>query len=150
MNLVQKTISSFALSHRCRQHVFPFIAVRNYCAEKEKPIELKLSYLTGEQKGIAVIELNREKGKNSFSRSLTSKLLNAVDVLGHDKNVRVVIIRCDYKKNIIICDFNVNVNFQESRQGNFLCGRRFERTSNDDANRSHQIREFSASAHREH
>lgn len=54
---------------------------------------MKLSYLTGNQKGIAIIELNRDKGKNSLNKSLTSKLLHSVDVLGHDKNVRVVIIR---------------------------------------------------------
>lgn len=77
------------------------IASRNFCAEKEKPEELKLSYLTGERQGIAVIEMNRENGKNSFSRSLTKKILNAVDVLGHDKNVRVVIIRYDYSQFLI-------------------------------------------------
>lgn len=59
----------------------------------EKTEELKLSYLTGEKQGVAVIELNREKGKNSLSKSLVTKLHHSVDVLAHDKNVRVVIIR---------------------------------------------------------
>lgn len=77
-----------------RINFLPIIA-NNFCtAEKiEKAEELKLSYLTGERQGIAIIELNREKGKNSLNKSLVSKLHHSVDVLSHDKNVRVVIIR---------------------------------------------------------
>lgn len=59
----------------------------------EKAEEVRLKYLTGDKQGIAVIELNRDVGKNSFNKSLVSKLLNSVDVLSHDKNVRVVIFR---------------------------------------------------------
>lgn len=74
-----------------------FIKVNRFSTENlekvEKTEELKLSYLTGEKQGVAVIELNREKGKNSLSKSLVSKLHQSVDVLAHDKNVRVVIIR---------------------------------------------------------
>ncbi|XP_055594220.1 methylglutaconyl-CoA hydratase, mitochondrial [Uranotaenia lowii] len=56
--------------------------------------ELQLTYLTGEDKqGIAVIGLNRPKAKNSFSKALVQQLLDTVDVLAHDKNVRVVILR---------------------------------------------------------
>jgi enoyl-CoA hydratase/carnithine racemase len=69
----------------------PMIA-NKFCTEKPAE-ELKLSYLTGERQGIAVIELAREIGKNSLNKSLVSKLLGAVDVLSHDKSVRVVIIR---------------------------------------------------------
>lgn len=66
----------------------------NISTEKfDKPEELKLSYLTGARQGIAIVELNRENGKNSLNKSLVSKLNHSVDVLSHDKNVRVVIIR---------------------------------------------------------
>ncbi|CAO1410955.1 unnamed protein product [Diamesa tonsa] len=59
----------------------------------EKIEELKVSYLTGDKQGIAVIELNREHGKNSLNKSIVGKLTGAVDTLAHDKNVRVVIVR---------------------------------------------------------
>ena len=52
-----------------------------------------MSYLTGDKQGIAVIELNREHGKNSLNKSIVGKLTGAVDTLAHDKNVRVVIVR---------------------------------------------------------
>lgn len=53
----------------------------------------QLSYLTEDKQGIAVIGLNRGPAKNAFSRSLVDSLIEAVDVLKHDKNVRVVILR---------------------------------------------------------
>ncbi|CAO1413399.1 unnamed protein product [Diamesa serratosioi] len=59
----------------------------------DKIEELKVSYLTGDKQGIAVIELNREHGKNSLNKSIVGKLTGAVDTLAHDKNVRVVIVR---------------------------------------------------------
>lgn len=52
-----------------------------------------MSYLTGDKQGIAIIELNRERGKNSLNKSIVGKLTGAVDTLAHDKNVRVVIVR---------------------------------------------------------
>ncbi|XP_053683922.1 methylglutaconyl-CoA hydratase, mitochondrial [Sabethes cyaneus] len=56
--------------------------------------ELQLTYLTEDDKqGIAVLGLNRPKAKNSFSQLLVDRLLHSVDVLAHDKNVRVVILR---------------------------------------------------------
>uniref|UniRef100_A0A182N3A6 Signal peptidase complex subunit 3 n=1 Tax=Anopheles dirus TaxID=7168 RepID=A0A182N3A6_9DIPT len=56
--------------------------------------ELQLTYLTEEDKqGIAVLGLNRPKARNSFSKSLVNNLLDAIEVLAHDKNVRVVILR---------------------------------------------------------
>ncbi|XP_035894184.1 methylglutaconyl-CoA hydratase, mitochondrial [Anopheles stephensi] len=56
--------------------------------------ELQLTYLTEEDKqGIAVLGLNRPKARNSFSKSLVNHLLDAIEVLAHDKNVRVVILR---------------------------------------------------------
>ncbi|CRK95748.1 CLUMA_CG009205, isoform A [Clunio marinus] len=93
MLFLNKSMSFVLRSPRINRN---FISVlgRNFCSEKiEKPDELKLSYLTGDRQGIAVIELNRENGKNSLNKSLVSKFNNSVDVLGHDKNVRVVIIR---------------------------------------------------------
>uniref|UniRef100_A0A182PSU3 Signal peptidase complex subunit 3 n=1 Tax=Anopheles epiroticus TaxID=199890 RepID=A0A182PSU3_9DIPT len=70
------------------QHSFKFPE-----AYIESP-ELQLTYLTEEDKqGIAVLGLNRPKARNSFSQSLVHQLLDAVDLLSHDKNVRVVILR---------------------------------------------------------
>lgn len=54
---------------------------------------MQLSYLTEKRQGIAVIGLNRGPAKNAFSRSLVDSLIDAVEVLRHDKNVRVVILR---------------------------------------------------------
>lgn len=56
--------------------------------------ELQLTYLTEDEKqGIAVLGLNRAKARNSFSRSLVDHILESIEVLAHDKNVRVVILR---------------------------------------------------------
>lgn len=55
--------------------------------------EAELSYCTENRQGIAVLGLNRAKAKNSFSISLVKKLRNHVDLLGHDKSVRVLILR---------------------------------------------------------
>lgn len=49
--------------------------------------------MTEDKQGIAVIGLNRGPAKNAFSRSLVDSLIDTVDVLKHDKNVRVVILR---------------------------------------------------------
>lgn len=46
-----------------------------------------------DEKGIAVIGLNRPKAMNAFSRSLVDRLSATVDHLNHDKDVRVVILR---------------------------------------------------------
>lgn len=53
----------------------------------------QIKYLTNEEKGIAVIGLNRPKAMNAFSRSLVDNLSATVDHLNHDKDVRVVILR---------------------------------------------------------
>lgn len=94
MMTISRNFTNAMRSPQVNRNVFAISRI-NFCtAEKiEKADELKLSYLTGQQKGIAVVELNREQGKNSLNKSLVSKLLNSIDVLGHDKNVRVVIIR---------------------------------------------------------
>lgn len=68
-------------------------ASRNFCVQVDHSDEVRLSYLTDERQGIAVIELNREIGKNSFNRSMAAKLHHCVDVLSTDKNVRALIIR---------------------------------------------------------
>lgn len=69
------------------------IISNNYCAQIDKNDEVRLSYLTDERQGIAVIELNRQKEKNSFSRHMAAKLHEFTDILSTDKNVRAVIIR---------------------------------------------------------
>lgn len=94
MLTIHKPLNFALRTFPSRQNVMTIIA-NNFCNQKlEKADELKLSYLTGEgQKGIAVVELNREVGKNSLSKSLVTKLHDAFDVLSHDKSVRAVIIR---------------------------------------------------------
>lgn len=64
---------------------------QNFCAQPNK--EVRLNYLKNEQEGIAVIELNRESGKNSFNRAMALQLHHFIDVLTTDKNCRAVIIR---------------------------------------------------------
>jgi methylglutaconyl-CoA hydratase len=66
---------------------------RNFCSPNNPNNDVRLNYLTDDHKGIAVIELNRESGKNSFNRLMASTLHNYVDILSTDKNVRAVIIR---------------------------------------------------------
>lgn len=92
---IHRCFSSTFNSPLCRKNVLSITKFNNFCTEKSEKAEeiLKLSYLTGARQGIAVVELNREVGKNSLNKSLVSKLNHSVDVLGHDKNVRVVIIR---------------------------------------------------------
>ena len=55
--------------------------------------DLQLSYLTEEKQGIAIIGLNKAATKNAFSRSMVDHFTRTVEMLNHDKNVRVVIIR---------------------------------------------------------
>lgn len=94
MMSIHRCFTSTFNSPLCRKNILSITKLSNFCTEKvEKVEELKLSYLTGARQGIAVVELNREIGKNSLNKSLVSKLNHSVDVLGHDKNVRVVIIR---------------------------------------------------------
>lgn len=69
------------------------VIFRNFVSETNNNEELKLSYLTGGLKGVAVIELNRENGKNSLNKSLLSKFQKSVEILQHDRSCRVVIIR---------------------------------------------------------
>lgn len=54
---------------------------------------MQLSYLTDKNQGIAIIGLNKPETKNAFSKPMVKHLYDALDVLAHDKNVRVVIIR---------------------------------------------------------
>lgn len=49
--------------------------------------------MTEEKQGIAIIGLNKPATKNAFSRSLVDSFTKTLDVLAHDKNVRVVVIR---------------------------------------------------------
>lgn len=55
--------------------------------------QMQLSYLTDKHQGIAIIGLNKPDTKNAFSKPMVKHLYDALDVLAHDKSVRVVIIR---------------------------------------------------------
>ncbi|XP_055622144.1 methylglutaconyl-CoA hydratase, mitochondrial [Toxorhynchites rutilus septentrionalis] len=95
-NLARNTNSVIRLLSINKSFTQSFTAThRQYSAQD--PIrgrELQLSYLTDDDKqGIAIVGLNRPKARNSFSKSLVRELLDAIDVLTHDKNVRVVILR---------------------------------------------------------
>lgn len=81
------TPSNIAATRSCS------LLLRSFSSEIGSSEELKLSYLTGDKQGIAVIELNREKGKNSLNKSLLSKFQKSVEILQHDRTCRVVIIR---------------------------------------------------------
>lgn len=82
-SFARSSIRSFATTKHC------FAAVDSTIAQ-----ELQLTYLTDDDKqGIAVLGLNRPKARNSFSRSLVENLLDSIELLAHDKNVRVVILR---------------------------------------------------------
>lgn len=89
--LLSKTITLVASNVLARRSC-PII-LRNFSSEISNNDELKLSYLTGDKQGIAVIELNREKGKNSLNKSMLSKFQKSVEMLQHDRSCRVVIIR---------------------------------------------------------
>lgn len=53
-----------------------------------------MSYLTEDKhQGVAIIGLNKPETRNAFNRSLVKNLSDALDVLAHDRNVRVIIIR---------------------------------------------------------
>ncbi|PIK62761.1 putative methylglutaconyl-CoA hydratase, mitochondrial isoform X2 [Apostichopus japonicus] len=54
---------------------------------------LQLRYLEGDDKGIAVIGMNRPKAMNSFSRQMAQKIEDVLEAVKYDKDVRVVILR---------------------------------------------------------
>uniref|UniRef100_A0A1B0D308 Enoyl-CoA hydratase n=1 Tax=Phlebotomus papatasi TaxID=29031 RepID=A0A1B0D308_PHLPP len=64
---------------------------RHFSAAKETEVEVER--LQGDKRGIAILALNRPSAKNAFSRSLVDKLIDSVDSLWHDKDVRVVVLR---------------------------------------------------------
>ncbi|GAB0095164.1 methylglutaconyl-CoA hydratase, mitochondrial [Sergentomyia squamirostris] len=69
----------------------PLAINRHYSASKGTEVEV--DYLKGDKEGIAVLSLNRPSAKNAFSRSLVDSLLESLDSIWHDKNVRVVVLR---------------------------------------------------------
>lgn len=87
-----KSINFALKSPQLRKGCLSIIS-NNYCAPVDTNNEIRLAYLTDERQGIAVIELNREVGKNSFSRSMAKKIHECIDALSTDKNVRAVIVR---------------------------------------------------------
>lgn len=147
---IRQTLTFARKSPRSATNVLSIIA-NNYCTEKsEKAEELKLSYLTGERQGIAVVELNRENGKNSLNRSLVSKLHHSVDVLGHDKNVRVVIIRWAKSKCVEREKFMQCSCLQELSERNFLRWSGFKGTTDNVATRGSSLCQQIAAARSEY
>lgn len=71
----------------------PFRILTRSLASAPSTDEVQLNYLYNEQKGIAVLGLNRAKAKNAFSVSLTQNMRNHLDNLTFDKSVRVLILR---------------------------------------------------------
>nr|XP_039254982.1 methylglutaconyl-CoA hydratase, mitochondrial-like [Styela clava] len=55
--------------------------------------ELVVQQLDGDDEGIVVLGLNRPKAKNSFSKSLSQKLTQAIEDLQYEEKLRVLIIR---------------------------------------------------------
>merc|ERR1719309_584875 len=53
--------------------------------------EAKLEILEGENAGIAILGLNRPESKNAISRNLLKELVEALDVVRGNKNVRTLI-----------------------------------------------------------
>lgn len=69
MMSLRQCVSTALRIPRAFQGMPSVAANKNFSTEIiEKAEELKLSYLTGAKQGVAVIELNREVGKNSFSK----------------------------------------------------------------------------------
>jgi len=55
--------------------------------------ELKLDYLDGRDKGIAILSINRPHAKNSLSKNLMRLFENAMDVVNSDSALRVLVLR---------------------------------------------------------
>lgn len=89
MSFLGKTVLRSGIN--ARVNLQAQLARRSYAANHGK--ELQLSYLTEDKQGIAVIGLNKGVSKNAFSKSLVQQLTETVDLLKHDRNVRVVILR---------------------------------------------------------
>ncbi|KAL1130424.1 hypothetical protein AAG570_011672 [Ranatra chinensis] len=56
---------------------------------------LKVVPLSGRDQGIVLLGFNRPKAKNSFNRSLVTKLEEALDAIRYDQSVRVVILKSE-------------------------------------------------------
>jgi len=68
-------------------------AIRTLSAEGNLKDEVIVEKLNGAYEGITVIGMNRPKAANSFSRNMSSLLIDAVENLKYDANLRVVIMR---------------------------------------------------------
>ncbi|XP_038598482.1 methylglutaconyl-CoA hydratase, mitochondrial-like [Tachyglossus aculeatus] len=68
-------------------------AVRGWGSEPRDEDELSLRFLPDEDKGIAVLGLNRPQAKNALSWNLIKQLSHSLDALKSDKKVRTVIVR---------------------------------------------------------
>ncbi|PIK54506.1 putative methylglutaconyl-CoA hydratase, mitochondrial-like [Apostichopus japonicus] len=69
-----------------------YLVTMEYAVSQDDSV-LQMQYLEGDDKGIAVIGLNRPEAMNSFSKNLVQKLEDAIGAVEFDKNVRTVIIR---------------------------------------------------------
>jgi len=68
---------------------------RNYSNDTDPKPEFRLQYLSGEQKGIAVLSLCRHRVKNAMGRNMLNLMKSAVDEVKFNNQVRVAIIRSE-------------------------------------------------------
>ncbi|XP_014247614.1 methylglutaconyl-CoA hydratase, mitochondrial [Cimex lectularius] len=61
--------------------------------ESEKHSDLKVELLSGSDRGIMVLGLDRLKGKNSFSKSFVQSLEDILEAVRYDKDVRALVLR---------------------------------------------------------
>lgn len=66
---------------------------RSFVTQESLKNEVILEKMSGDLEGIAVIGMNRPYAANSFSRNMSALLIDAVEELKYDSNLRVVIMR---------------------------------------------------------
>lgn len=84
-------ILSFSRAMKCVWPSYATLLQRRSISSKDDILQLQ--YLEGDDKGIAVIGMNRPEAMNAFSRQLGQKIEEAVEAVKFDKNVRVLILR---------------------------------------------------------
>ena len=67
--------------------------VRTVSSQEALKNELYIHKLDGDLDGVVVLGLNRPRAMNSFNRNLAALLIDAVEDLKHDSNMRVLIMR---------------------------------------------------------
>jgi methylglutaconyl-CoA hydratase len=82
---------TFKVSRTCSQFIRGYAVAPEASSSKE---ELVLNYIEKENQGkIAVMAFNRPAAKNAFSKSIVFSLIEYLETLRFDKDVRVLIIR---------------------------------------------------------